>query len=134
MKPYNVSDYLDTITREIQKRATTYPKIIKKKEKQGIPKNEIFEEIMMQQRQMITLIQFEYLLSNPEITHISAPLANTIMLELKREMKMRKKCYPRMIYFKRITQEKAQEETVIWESLIQYFDETYYSIYKNMPA
>lgn len=131
---YTVSDYLGSVTREIQKRVTTYPKIIKKKEKQGVPKNEIFEEIMAQQRQLVTLIQFEYLLCNPEITHISAPLANTIMFELKREMKMRKKCYPRMIYFKRITQEKAEEEKAIWESLIKYFDETYYSIYKNMPA
>lgn len=135
MYKYNISDYLDSVTREIQKRATTYPKIIKKKEKKGIPKDEIFEEIMKQQNQITLLIQIETLLKyQDEIGTISAPLANSMMKELKREMKMRKRYYPRLIYFKRIEPLTAEHEKYVWEELIQYFDEKYLSVYKQMPA
>lgn len=131
---YTTADYLNAVTREIQKRVTTYPKIIAKKKKQGVDKLEIFEEIAKQQRQLNKLFQIEYLFSNPEITHISGPLAHELAEELKRELKMRKKCYPRMIYFKRITQEVADNEKLIWQSLTKYFEDTYLSIYKLMPA
>lgn len=122
---YTIDDYLNAIRREISKRISTYPNIIQKKEKKGVDKLEIFEEIAIQQRQLIKLIQIEYLFINPEITHISGPLAIELTAELKREFKMRKKCYPRMIYFKRITQETADYETAIWRALTEFFKSKY---------
>lgn len=125
---FTPDQYLDTVRREIQKRITTYPKIIKKKEKKGMPKLELFEIIMQQQRQVIVLTQIEYLLIHGEIgTHISIPLASEMLAELQREYKMRKRYYPRLIYFKRITEEVAEYEKTIWAELIEYFKE------KHMP-
>ena len=100
-----------------------------------MPPQEIFEEIVVQQRQVTVLQNIKAVLKyDVDINHIGATLAAQMMAELKREMKMRKRYYPRLIYFKRITEETAEYEKTVWESLIRYFDEKYYSIYKLLPA
>lgn len=109
---YTTTDYLNAITREIQKRVTTYPKIIKKKEKQGVPEHEIMEILRLQQIQVTRLIMIEKCLQTP-IESLDPITANEYFEEIKREQKMRKRYYPRLIYFKRITQQTADYETAV---------------------
>lgn len=126
MSNYTTTDYLNAITREIQKRVTTYPKIIKKKEKQGLPRPEIMEILRLQNIQVYRLIMIEECFKVP-IDYIDPHTAEQYMNELVREQKMRKRYYPRLIYFKRITQETADYETAIWNALVEYFKTKYIS-------
>lgn len=123
---YTTTDYLNAITREIQKRVTTYPKIIKKKEKQGVPEHEIMEILRLQQIQVTRLIMIEKCLQTP-IESLDPITANEYFEEIKREQKMRKRYYPRLIYFKRITQQTADYETAVWNALTDFFKTKYVS-------
>ncbi len=120
---YTVSDYLDTITRELQKRATTYPKIIAKKIKQGVDQDNINTIIHQQTIQVCRLEWIKTVIR--EIDTLDNQSALCYMEELNRELKMRKKYYPRLIYFKRITPEVAQYEIDVWAALTNFFYEKY---------
>lgn len=121
---YTTDDYLNAIKREIQKRVTTYPKIIKKKEKAGMPKNELLELIRVHEIQVSRLIVIESILRD-NIDYLDPNSAMIYLNELIRELKMRKRYYPRLIYFKRITQETADYETAIWRALTEFFKSKY---------
>jgi len=119
-----VQIYLAAVTREIQKRVTTYPKIIAKKKKQGMPPDELLEMMRIQEHQVARLMMIEECLKAP-IDFLDTGTAVTYLDELKREMKMRKKYYPRLIYFKRIKPETAEYEIAVWADLIVWFNEKY---------
>lgn len=120
MNIYTIDDYLNAIRREIAKRGTTYPKIIKKRAKAGMPENELQT---LRDAQSVQLARLQSVLSIMENgdAYIDAQSANTYLAELERELKMRKKYYPRLIYFKRITPETAEYETAVWRSLTEFF-------------
>ena len=120
---YTVSDYLDTITRELQKRGTTYPKIIAKKIKQGVDQDNINTIIHKQTIQVSRLEWIKTVIR--EIDTLDNQSALCYMEELNRELKMRKKYYPRLIYFKRITPEVAKYEIDVWAALTNFFYEKY---------
>ena len=120
---YTVSDYLDTITRELQKRATTYPKIIAKKIKQGVDQDNINTIIHQQTIQVSRLEWIKTVIR--EIDTLDNQSALCYMEELNRELKMRKKYYLRLIYFKRITPEVAKYEIDVWAALTNFFYEKY---------
>ena len=121
---YTVSDYLEAINRELQKRATTYPKIIAKKIKQGVDQEEVNALINQYATQVSRLEAINSIIRN-EVDTIDSPSAAVYVDELMRELKMRDKYYPRLIYFKRITPEAAKYERLIWAELTNFFYEKY---------
>ena len=121
---FTPQDYLQAISREIQKRLSTYPKILQKKEKAGVPKPEIMEMNRQFDIQMTRLIVIEDIMKS-ELDYIDSYSASQYIDELKRELKMRKKYYPRLIYFKRITPEAAAQEMAVWAELVTFFTEKY---------
>lgn len=115
-----ISDYITAIGRELAKRATTYPKIIAKKAKQGMPAAELAAlwEAQVRQVDILTTIRLLILSGPDEVEEWTHPTyARELGDELRREMKMRKKVYPRMVFFKRIDQTIADYETAVWQSL-----------------
>ncbi len=121
---YTVSDYLEAINRELQKRATTYPKIIAKKIKHGVDQEEVNALINQYATQVSRLEAINSIIRN-EVDTIDSPSAAVYVDELMRELKMRDKYYPRLIYFKRITPEAAKYERLIWAELTNFFYEKY---------
>lgn len=121
---YTVSDYLEAINRELQKRATTYHKIIAKKIKQGVDQEKVNAIINQYATQVSRLEAINSIIRN-EVDTIDSPSAAVYVDELMRELKMRDKYYPRLIYFKRITPEAAKYERLIWAELTNFFYEKY---------
>lgn len=111
---------LDTLKREIAKRQTTYPKIIEKERKNGASDDEIFN-LQVGRIYKISLLEMlcDFLISDQMA---SEEFYNEIHDELKWEMKMRKKHYPRFILFKRITKETADLELKNWAALIEFWE------------
>lgn len=120
---FSTDDYLQAIRRELSKRATTYPKIIEKKRKQGMCRDELQEIVETQQSQIFYLESIKMIIEMGFATVLSD--VKGCLLELMRELKMRKSYYPRLIYFKRITQETADYEIHVWESLTKWFAKEY---------
>lgn len=120
---YTTADYLASIQRECGKRATTYPKIIAKKMNQGMPEDEAIELSSQHSRQIFGLRVVELLIGKK----LNQALGDKVgpFNELIREYQMRKKVYPRLIYFKRIAPETAEYETAVWRELCIWFAETY---------
>ena len=120
---YTIPDYIAAIEREQAKRATTYPKILKKMERKDVEFTIYDLEIKKQfnQNQSLNTV-LDALKTGVCKSHVQVSLA---ALELEREYKMRKRCYPRFIYFKRITQETADYEMAIWSELFIYFVESF---------
>lgn len=123
---FTTADYLETIRRELAKRETTYPKIIAKKKKKGMSNMEIFE-LLGQQNYQCVLLETCYLILKEDVFDSIYLNYDACLKELKREIKMRKKYYPRLIYFKRITPETAEREMAVWAALVDYFTEKYVS-------
>lgn len=120
---YTTADYIAAIEREQAKRATTYPKIIKKMEKNGADESEI-KKVFNAQIHQSAILSFGL----DTIRGIYSPETTTyysIHHEFIREYKMRRKCYPRFIYFQRMTQETADYELAVWRELTIYFAETF---------
>lgn len=132
---------LDLIDRELAKRATTYPKIIARKKKaavkaalaQGAPADqvdefadgEVFAETRIQSLYMEDLNLARWMISDGRTSPRASQAAGMALAELRRELAMRKKCYPRFIYLKRITPEVAQRELADWGALVEFFTETF---------
>lgn len=114
------ADFTDAIARELTKRATTYPKIIAKKRKAGEPEEQIQSLIEAQRGQVIRLQSILSIITD-QVIAIDASTAHEYYLELQREMKMRKTYYPRLIYFKRITPEVAEQEKAVWAALVEWW-------------
>jgi hypothetical protein len=130
-KGYHLIDYLFLIKREQSKRASAYPKILAKADKGGTT----LEELEFLSKQLI--FQSESL--NNVYRIIIGELGNEgsvfsqiyyqiwlkdAIEELVREMNCRIQYYPRMIYRKRVTSEKAAEETALWKALIEFLKQS----------
>lgn len=122
---YTKQDFIESIRRELAKRATTYPKIITKKIKQGQHTPEQIADL--QHTHVYQIDQLTGVLRALELDFASIdPVnANDYYKELQREQKMRKTYYPRLIYFKRITPEVAAQEMALWAALVDWFFKTY---------
>lgn len=118
--------FIEAIEREQAKRATTYPKMIKKRQKQGIPGSEISELMRLMEKQNKLLHEISMTIQHKIM--ISTTEAEEYLSELIREYKMRKTYYPRLIYFKRLDQITADYEIAIWKSLCEWFAKEYVGI------
>jgi hypothetical protein len=124
---FTVADYLAAIERELSKRATTYPKIIARMIKKKETTEAISNEIDVQKLAVFRLSNARFCFQHDFVAENS--VRNAIQFELNREYKMRKKCYPRWIwYYQRsdgksgISEETALFETAVWKSLITHFE------------
>lgn len=138
MSTYTVAYFTAELQRERGKRQATYPKIfekaLKKEQKiceiEGRSKEETDSRIMLENIKLTTKqrIQFELLedamraMANPGAEVIlSVQHASAVHSELLRELKMRKKCYPRWVYFKRMDALAAEELIRLWTALCEYW-------------
>lgn len=124
---FTTDDYLQAIDRELAKRATTYPKIIEKKSKSGIDSDELKAicKKMKQQANWLKNTKTAIEMGCPIVIEIDSIWIMPCLLELIRELKMRKSYYPRLIYFKRLDQETADYQIAVWESLTRWFAKQY---------
>lgn len=132
MIEFTIEDYQNATHREFQKRLTTYPKIITKMKKRGIPQEEIEEAYINQEKQVRLLRYSSALLRQyPQRTVLDGAFLTEILNELMRELKMRKSYYPRLIRLDRnrksprMTPETAAYEIAVWESLTRWFAKEY---------
>lgn len=122
MTPYTISDYLNAILRELAKRQTAYPKIIEKMRKGGATNEDIIAATTEQRIQYELLQEAENYLS---VIRPTDGISEAIWRELLRELRMRKKCYPRWVAFRRMDADTAEREIHIWQALTDHFHETY---------
>lgn len=124
---FTTDDYKEAIHREFQKRITTYPKIITKMIKQGAEQQELEKTYINQEKQVRLLRYVSALLRQyPERTILDGAFLDEMLHELMRELKERKRCYPRWVnFYKMITQETANYEIAVWESLTRWFAKEY---------
>jgi len=128
---FTTQQYLEAIHREQGKRATTYPKIIKKMQNDGVSTLKEIEERQRSMNAQNVNIQAAWL-------HIAGYgkgyedwMRQGILSELMRELKMRKSYYPRLIWLdrnrksQRMTQETADYEIMVWEALTRHFAKEY---------
>ena len=125
---FSIVDFSSCVDREISKRLTTYPRIIAKLYKNSASEAEIAKAQHEQNVQMYNIQNIRFCLSQDFIPAEPAILSG-MLTELKREFKMRKKCYPRWVWFHTksngksgISQETATQELAIWKSLIIHFE------------
>lgn len=119
---YTTADYIAAIEREQAKRATTYPKIIAKMIKNG---EDVTIKTLEMQYAKELLIGVHYIIEDSLDSMFIDVIKMEMLNELIREYKMRRKCYPRFVIFKRMTYETAEYEKWIWRELCIYFAETY---------
>lgn len=131
-QPFTTADYLQAMKREFQKRLTTYPKIITKMRRRGVSESEIEQTYITQEMQVRALKYASALLrEQPQGTALPGDFLTEILDELMRELKMRKSYYPRLIWLDRnrksprMTQETADYEIAVWESLTRWFAKEY---------
>lgn len=136
---YTPQQFTEAIQRELAKRATTYPKIIDKKRKriisEMIARDEYLHDAehaaMMQTMDDVVKQKIQYELLEAVLNFMelgnnhASGFEKAMMDELNRELKMRKRVYPRFVYFKRIKPEIAEQEIAIWAALCEYFKENY---------
>jgi len=118
---FTINDYMEAIEREMLKRSVTYPKILAKLDEEEKIKIETSQSF--QNWRLATVkIKLEYY-NNSKYTLTSGD--DKCLLELTREYSMRLKCYPRFVYFKRMTQEMADSELTVWKSMIDFYVATF---------
>lgn len=136
---YTPQQFTEAIQRELAKRATTYPKIIDKKRKriisEMIARDEYLHDAehaaMMQTMDDVVKQKIQYELLEAVLNFMelgnnhASGFEKAMMDELNRELKMRKRVYPRFVFFKRIKPEIAEQEIAIWAALCEYFKENY---------
>ena len=128
---FTTDDYLRAIERELRKRTTTYPKILAKMKKRNQPDDveaamEFDNEVVKQYTQIRRLKNVGYLVQTAPIGGIGNAFAEGCLFELMRELKERKRCYPRWVkVYKMMTQETADYELAVWESLTRWFAKEY---------
>jgi len=125
---YTTTDFVEAIDREQTLRATTYPKIVAKKQKQWNQQGEnvmaLTSEITCSQRIQNTLLtDCKFELGKPQGYIYEAH--HEIFRELQRELRMRKQYYPRWVGWGRMDATVAEMELSVWEALTKYYHETY---------
>lgn len=120
---YDIRDYLNAIYREKDKRDKTYPKMIAKMEKRGDHVLDVAAQcsILGCQFSQLDAVRKLMLYNDPVTIEEKSGMLN----ELIREYKMRRKCYPRFVMFKRMTPETAEYEMGLWRELCIYFADIY---------
>lgn len=125
---YTLEDYKSAVERELSKRLTTYPRIIAKMYKKERAAEDIGTAQHDQNVQVYNLQNVRFCLEQDFIPD-EPTIFGDMLAELKREFKMRKKCYPRWIWFHSrsdgksgISQETATQELSVWKSLILHFE------------
>lgn len=124
---FTTDDFLQAIKREFQKRITTYPKIITKMRRKGAILEEL-QEVYFKQEQQVRFLKYAsaVIRQYEQRTVLDDAFKNEIFSELQRELKERKRCYPRWVkVFKMMTQETADYELAVWESLTRWFAKEY---------
>lgn len=124
---FTTDDYLQAIRREESKRATAYPKIMEKMKKRDATPEER-QEVYLEQEQQIRWLKYASVLvmQYPQRTVLDGAFRNEILAELARELKMRRKHYPRWVnFYKKMNQETADYELAVWESLTRWFAKEY---------
>lgn len=117
---FTTQQYLDAIKREECKRATTYPKIIQKMIKRGTTEEEV-QQTYLQQNEQMRLLKYSSIVLSQGRTVLDYAFINEMLTELMRELKERKRHYPRWVkFYKMMTQETADYEIQVWESLTRY--------------
>lgn len=91
--------------------------------KRGDEQQDIEQAYMNQEMQMRLLKYCSALLRQyPERTCLDGAFLDEILTELMRELKERKRCYPRWVkLYRMMTQETAEYEIRVWESLTRWF-------------
>jgi hypothetical protein len=134
---------IELIDRELGKRATTYSKTIARRRKAfhkegvdfGLPTIDVMAyadgmehaDTVVFGEQINALTNARKMVMEMNVLKWEMEARAAALAELKRELKMRQKCYPRFIYLKRITPEVAKRELADWETLVEYFTETFIS-------
>lgn len=121
--PYTTTDFIAAMERELIKRSTTYPRIVAKKQKQNVSNEEIMD-IVATQRLQYDMLKYA-VAALMQVMEIGTELPKSIYDELRRELKMRKKCYKRWVYFKRMAPEVADYETAVWAALVEWWGQNY---------
>lgn len=120
---YTITEFIAAMERELIKRSTTYPRIVAKKQRANVSTEEIMDIVATQR------IQYELLKDAvAALMHrmdMDPGVSKAIHAELLRELKMRKKSYPRWVYLKRMKPEIAEYETDVWAALVQLWKESY---------
>ena len=97
---FTIDDYKQAIKREQRLRSTAYPKMIQKLKKRNASDEE-FEGVFMSQVRQNRLLNYAFaiVVLTPSPGSINPDFIQEIASELIRELKMRKKCYPRFVNF-----------------------------------
>lgn len=122
--PHTTTDFTAAIERELSKRRTTYPRIIAKKQKAGVSTEEIMDIATTQRIQFETLETVHDIICTG-IHYVDPFSAHAYRDELQRELKMRKKAYPRWVYLKRMNAEVAASEIAVWAALVEWWKQNY---------
>ncbi|GEM_PF-5024266 len=127
---FTTDDYLNAIKREQGKRATTYPKIIKKMQKSGAELQEVKTRQELMKWHNASLEAAGNMIEGWSEVYGLKEMKYALD-ELMRELKMRKSYYPRLIWLDRnsksprMTKETADYEIAVWESLTRWFAKEY---------
>lgn len=127
---FTIDDYKQAIKREQRLRSTAYPKALNKLKKRNSTKEEFNMLLMLQVMQDRLLnYAFEIVVHTPSPGSINPDFIQEIASELIRELKMRKKCYPRWVnFYELIDQADADYEIQVWESLTRWFLKEYQNL------
>ncbi len=127
MQMNDLNDYKQAIKREQRLRSTAYPKALNKLKKRNASEEEFNMLLMLQVRQDRLLnYALAIVVHTPSPESINPDFIQEIASELMRELKMRKKCYPRFVNFYRsMHPADADYEISVWESLIRWFIKEY---------
>lgn len=125
------AEYIAAIERELKRRETTYPKLLKKMEKNGEEINIIEARYNEMKKQNAGLNIARHIIENSNETFIEMVI-NESLTELNRELTMRKKYYSLFQWQYRtskggrgISEEIATYEMKIWKEIIEHFKNTY---------
>lgn len=120
MNDATLQTYSRAIHRELEKRKTTYPKLVSKRIRAGDDPETVAEFQNALANQVYWLQMANLIICNP-LGRESDQTKRAALNELVRELNMRKRVYPRLVFFKRITQEEAHEQYNVWLQMAKWF-------------
>jgi len=130
---FTTVQYIAAIDRELGKRATTYPKIIKNMQKRGAELQEVVSRQIEMNWNNSRLTAAKYIIEGYAAFYKETDIQNALD-ELTREYKMRLSYYPRLVWLdrnrdrKRLDQETADYEIQVWKSLCFWFAKEYLNL------
>lgn len=109
---------IEALSREINKRNTTYPKMVEKAEPED--RKELSSRLESQMSMLHTLKN--HLKYGTEITAYNP---TQILRELQRELRMRNSMYPRFVRFGMMKKEEADDEILTWQGMTKWYHEQF---------